>query len=177
MEWSCGPAVMRPWRLSDAPSLAAAANSHAIWRNLRDAFPHPYTLADAERYLAATVSRVPPVAFALAVEGAAVGGLSLRVGTDIARRSAELGYWLAEAHWGRGIVTAAIRAATVYAFGELELVRVWAVPFVRNPASARVLERAGYVREGVLRASAVKEGDLLDQYLYAIVRPDVRTDR
>lgn len=170
MELRTAACTLRPWRLDDAPALARHGDSYEIWRNLRDQFPHPYTLAAAESYLAGVVGVRPVTRFAITVDGEAVGSVGLKVGSDIERRSAEIGYWLGEAYWGRGITSAAVAAATAYAFRELDLVRVFAVPFVRNLASARVLERAGYVREGVMRRSAVKEGDVLDQYLYASVR-------
>lgn len=170
MELRTDACTLRPWRLDDAPSLARHASSRSIWRNLRDQFPHPYTLAAAEAHLAGVVGAHPVVRFAVTVDGEAVGSVGLKVGSDIERRSAEIGYWLGEAYWGRGIMSAAVAAVTAYAFRELDLLRVFAVPFVRNAASARVLERAGYVCEGVMRRSAVKEGEVLDQYLYAAVR-------
>jgi RimJ/RimL family protein N-acetyltransferase len=173
LELPCGAAVLRPFRPADAESLARYANSRAVWLNLRDQFPHPYAVHDAEQYIASVLARPRLTSFAIAVEGAAVGSVSLRPGQDIERLSAELGYWLGEPFWGRGIVSAAIQAATEYAFATLALVRVFAVPFVRNSASVRVLEKAGYAREGLLRCGAVKDGELLDQYLYASVRAPV----
>jgi RimJ/RimL family protein N-acetyltransferase len=89
------------------------------------------------------------------------------VGEDIARQTAEVGYWIGREFWGRGIMVEAVRAATQYGFDVLDLVRVFAVPFVTSTRSSRVLEKAGYVREGLMRRSAVKEGRILDQYLYA----------
>jgi [ribosomal protein S5]-alanine N-acetyltransferase len=114
------------------------------------------------------VARRPVVtSFGIIVDGEAIGSISLMVGDDIARRSAEVGYWIGRAFWGREIVTDALRATTRYAFDELALARVFAVPFATTTASARVLEKAGYVLEGVMRQSAFKEGKLLDQLLYA----------
>ena len=111
-----------------------------------------------------------PLAFAIDVGGDAVGGVSLRPGEDVERYGAEIGYWLGVAYWNRGITTDAVRAVTTHALTTLGLLRVFALPFTRNAASARVLERVGYEREGVLRRSAVKDGEVLDQYLYAAVR-------
>jgi len=105
--------------------------------------------------------------FGVIVDGQAAGGVSLTLGQDIERRSAEIGYWLGRAFWGRGVMTDAVRAATRYAFEELGMARVFAVPFVRNPASARVLEKAGYLKEGRMHWSALKDGELLDQWLFA----------
>jgi RimJ/RimL family protein N-acetyltransferase len=170
MELRTDRCTLRPFRPADAASLARHADNRKIWLALRDLFPHPYTRADAEAYIARVAGEVPVTRFAIDVAGEAVGSVSLRLGSDIERRSAEIGYWLGEAYWGRGIVSAAVAAVTDYAFRELDLLRVFAVPFVRNVASARVLERAGYQREGTLRRSAVKDGEVLDQHLYAAVR-------
>ena len=175
MELLCGPAVVRPFQTADAASLAVHANNRAVWLNLRDGFPHPYRVQDAEQYIAAVQARPRLTSLAIAVEGAAVGSVSIRPGEDIERLSAELGYWLGEAYWGRGIMTGAVKAVTEYAFAGLDLVRVFALPFVRNPASSRVLEKAGFRHEGRLRCSAVKAGELLDQDLYALVRSDLQS--
>jgi [ribosomal protein S5]-alanine N-acetyltransferase len=162
--------TLRPFRPADAVSLAHHADNRKVWLNLRDLFPHPYSLADAEAYIAHVAGESPVTRFAIDVDGQAVGSVSLKLGSDIERRSAEIGYWLGETYWGCGIVSAAVLAVTVYAFRELDLIRVFAVPFTRNPASVRVLERAGYQLEGTMRRSAVKDGEVLDQYLYAAVR-------
>ncbi|HEU4632176.1 MAG TPA: GNAT family protein [Gemmatimonadaceae bacterium] len=158
---------LRPLAPTDAESLARHANDRGIWLNLRDRFPHPYTLEDARSYIAHVAGQEPATSLAIEVDGSAVGGISLMPGHDIERVSAEIGYWIGRAYWGRGIATAAIRGATGYALTTLGFRRVFAVPFVRNAASVRALEKAGYVREGVMRRSAVKDGALLDQYLYA----------
>ena len=170
MELRTDRCTLRPFRPADAASLARHANNRQIWLNLRDLFPHPYTVSDAEAYIARVAADEPVTRFAVDVGGEAVGNVSPKLGGDIERRSAEIGYWLGEAYWGRGIMSDAVRAATEYALAELDLLRVFAVPFVRNPASARVLERAGYQLEGTMRRSAVKDGVVLDQLLYAAVR-------
>ena len=162
--------TLRPYRPADAASLARHANNRKVWLNLRDLFPHPYTVADGEAYIARVVGASPVTRFAIDVGGEAVGGVGFQLGHDIERRSAEIGYWLGERYWGRGIMSAAVGAATAYAFRDLDLLRVFAVPFAHNLASARVLERAGYQREGTMRRSAVKDGEVLDQHLYAALR-------
>ena len=167
MELACPTCRLRPPRPGDAASLARHANDREIWLNLRDRFPHPYARADAEAYIARVAQQDPVTAFAIEVDGEVMGGITLVPGHDIERVSAEVGYWLGRAAWGRGIATDAVRAVTTHAFARLGLHRVFAVPFVRNAASLRVLEKAGYVREGTLRRSAVKDGVLLDQHLYA----------
>jgi RimJ/RimL family protein N-acetyltransferase len=162
-----GVGVVRSWRIEDAPSLVRHANNPRIARNLRDAFPHPYAPADAEAFLRANVGATPEVNFAIAVDEEAIGGIGLRLGTDVERRSAELGYWLSEEYWGRGITTAAVRAVTAHAISAHGLTRVFATPFEGNAASCRVLEKAGYVLEGTLRRSVIKDGRVLDKHLYA----------
>jgi RimJ/RimL family protein N-acetyltransferase len=158
---------LRPLEPADAASIARHANDREIWLNLRDRFPHPYAEADAVAFIALVGPAEPTTSFAIVVDAAAVGVLSLIRGHDIERVSTETGYWLGREYWGRGIVTDALVGATEYAFDVLGSRRVFAVPFVRNVASHRVLEKAGYVREGQMRRSAIKDGELVDQYLYA----------
>jgi [ribosomal protein S5]-alanine N-acetyltransferase len=162
--------IVRPYRLEDAASLAHHGTNRKVWQNLRDRFPHPFREIDAAEYIARVLNNPHQSSFAIDVDDEAIGGISLHVGTDIERIGAELGYWIGEAYWGRGIVTSAIQLVTAHAFTELGLVRVFAVPFSENVASCRALEKAGYVREGLLRRSAIKDGRILDQYLYASVR-------
>jgi RimJ/RimL family protein N-acetyltransferase len=165
-------AEVRSWQLDDAASLAAHANNRRIWRNLRDAFPHPYTLADARTFLEVTRQQVPECRFAIAVAGQAVGGIGIMLHSDVERVSAEIGYWLGEAYWGRGIITEAVRAVTDHAIRTHHLTRVYAVPFEWNPASFRVLEKSGYTLEAHLRRSAMKDGQVIGQRLYARIVPE-----
>ena len=167
MELKCGPCTIRSWRHGDEVTLPLHANNRRIWINLRDRFPHPYTRADAEQWIRHITVKTPETNFAIDVDGEAVGGIALVLQDDVDRCSAEVGYWLSEQYWGRGIVTAALKAITDYAFKHLELTRVFAVPFAHNTASARVLEKAGYRREARMRRSAIKDGVVLDQFLYA----------
>jgi RimJ/RimL family protein N-acetyltransferase len=162
---------VRSWKLSDVESLARHANNRSIWLNLRDAFPHPYAKKDARAFLTTIADRTPETMFAIAVDGEAVGGIGFVLHPDVERVSAEIGYWLAEPFWGRGIVTAALAAVTSYAIKAHGLTRVYAVPFAWNAASCRVLEKAGYVLEGRLRKSAIKDGKLTDQLQYAFIVP------
>lgn len=161
---------VRSWRPGDAASLVAHANNRKIWLSLRDRFPHPYTARDARAFLTAVVGERPETNFAIDVDGFAVGGIAFRIQTDVERIGAELGYWLGEKFWGRGIATAAVRAVTEHALTAHGLHRIFALPFADNRASARVLEKAGFTLEGVLRSSAIKDGRVLDQLLYARIR-------
>jgi ribosomal-protein-alanine N-acetyltransferase len=148
-------------------SLALYANNRQIWLNLRDAFPHPYTTRDARVFIRASRLLRPETRFAIVVEGQAVGSIGFAPHADVERVSAEIGYWLGEAFWGRGITTEALIAVTEHAIREHRLTRLYAVPFEWNVASCRVLEKAGYVLEGRMRRSAIKEGRVIDQFLYA----------
>lgn len=163
-------AALRPWRTEDAESLAAHANNANVWINLRDAFPNPYSLADANRYIELVRHGDPPTAFAIEVDGRAAGSIAFTLQDDVERVSAEIGYFLGEEFWGRGIMTEAVRAVTAFAFGTHELTRMYAVPFEWNAASMRVLEKAGYQVEGRMRRSAIKDGRVIDQVLYARLR-------
>jgi len=162
--------VLRAWKPGDEPSLVRHANSRTIWRNLRDAFPHPYTLADAKRWIEVANPIMPITNFAIVVDGAAVGAIGLVLREDVFRRSAEIGYWLGEEFWGRGIVTEAVRAVTDYAFETFDLCRVYAGVFEWNPASMRVLEKAGYEFECRMKKSVTKDGETIDEFIYAVVR-------
>jgi ribosomal-protein-alanine N-acetyltransferase len=165
--------VVRDWRQDDAPSLAQHGNDRRIWLNMRDAFPHPYTLADAEAFLAFVAAMQPRTYFAIGLADQAVGGIGYTLHQDVERISAEVGYWLGTTFWGRGIMTAALRAVTAYAFRQHhELRRIYAVPYAWSTASAHVLEKAGYRLEGRMRQSAIKDGQVIDQLLYAILRDE-----
>jgi ribosomal-protein-alanine N-acetyltransferase len=163
---------VRSWRPSDVESLSRHANSEQIWLNLRDLFPHPYTRRAAREYIKGVRQRRPETSFAIAVDEEAVGGIGFVLHTDVERVSAEIGYWIGEAHWGRGLATEALRAVTQYAIETHGLTRIFAVPFARNGASCRVLEKAGYVLEARLRRSAIKNGTITDQFQYAFIAPD-----
>jgi ribosomal-protein-alanine N-acetyltransferase len=170
MELELNGCRIRSWRAGDAPSLAHHADNRNIWLNVRDRFPHPYTLADAEAWVARAPAAEPETQFAIEVGGEAAGGVGVFLQEDVERFSAEIGYWLGEAHWGRGIATAVVRRFTDYAFEAFDLCRIYANVFAWNPASGRVLAKAGYQLEGRLRQSAVKDGQVLDGLLYATVR-------
>ena len=163
-------AQLRPWRREDAASLVRHADNRNVWINLRDTFPHPYTPADARQWLERVTAIRPATHFAIAVGGDAVGGIGFEPQADVLRRSAEVGFWLGEPFWGRGITTAALVALSAHAFAAADLVRLYACVFEWNPASMRVLEKAGYVREACLRHAVVKDGRIIDQYVYALVR-------
>ncbi|MEK6300067.1 MAG: GNAT family protein [Acidobacteriota bacterium] len=170
MELKLTRSTIRDWRVGDEASLVRNANNHKIWLNVRDAFPHPYTMADAEEWIRKASSDDPMISFAIEVDDAAVGGIGLVPQTDIFRRSAEIGYWLGEEYWSRGIVTEAVKAFTEWAFANFDLGRLYAGVFEWNPSSARVLEKAGYEFEARLRKAVIKEGQIGDELIYAITK-------
>jgi [ribosomal protein S5]-alanine N-acetyltransferase len=176
--------AIRPWRPADAAPLARLADNRAVWRNLRDAFPHPYSRKQARAWIRAVTRQVPCMHFAIEVapSGGAehadaggpaaltpelAGGIGLIPQTDIHAGTAEIGYWLGEPYWGRGIMSAALAAFTGFAFPGFRLRRLYALVLEWNPASMRVLEKCGYVREGVLRRNALKDGAVADEIVYA----------
>ena len=161
--------TIRPWRMDDAESLAKHANNRKVWLSLRDKFPHPYTSEDARKFLEATVKFEPITDFCIEVSRA-VGGIGIHLGIDVHRQTAELGYWLGQEFWARGIMTEAVGAFSDFCFDTFSLRRIYAEPFANNRASARVLEKAGFVFEGCLKNNVIKDGKLLDSLLYARTR-------
>lgn len=162
--------IIRNWHVEDAPSIAKYANNKKIWINLRDAFPHPYGLRDAESFISKAIEDHPETYFAISTSTEAIGSIGVTIGKDVHRFSAELGYWLAEPFWGQGIMPRAVKLITEYAIEELGLHRIYAEPYAFNTASAKVLEKAGFFLEGTLRSSAYKDGRFLDQHLYSYIR-------
>jgi [ribosomal protein S5]-alanine N-acetyltransferase len=165
--------AIRGWRRDDAAALARLANDRQVWLGLRDLFPHPYSVDDAHGFITFAMGMTPPTLFAIDAGGVLAGGIGYTLRTDVERIGAEVGYWLGREFWGRGIATAALRLLTAHAFAaHPEMRRLFAVPFAANAASARVLEKAGYLREGVLRESVIKDGRVQDQFMYAILRTE-----
>jgi len=173
IELRAGSVVVRDWRDDDAAALAVQANDRRVWLGLRDAFPHPYSIDDARAFIARALAMSPRTFLAIEVDSHVAGGIGYILHSDVERINAEVGYWLGHGYWGRGIATTAVRLLTDHAFAaNPELRRLYAMPLARNVASARVLEKAGYLREGVLRQNVIKDGRVLDQLMYAILRDD-----
>ena len=170
MEIDMGGYTMRPWRAGNEEDLARYANNRNVWINLRDSFPHPYTVEDAIAWVQLQKDKEPAQSFAIATADEVIGGIGIKLQEDVHRGSAEIGYWLGEPFWGRGITTRALRALTGYAFANFDLVRLYATVFEWNPASTRALEKAGFTYEARLRKSVIKDGKVIDEFLYALVR-------
>jgi|SRR5713101_7711960 len=162
--------TIRPWRLDDAESLVKHANNRKVWLALRDLLPCPYTSDNAHKFLQKVMDAEPVTNFCIEVEGLAAGVIDIRMGQDVHRHTATLGYWLSEHFWGRGIMTEVVAAFTNFCFEKFPLRRISAEVFANNPASARVLEKAGFVFEGRHKNDVIKDGKLLDSLLYAKTR-------
>ncbi len=165
--------TLRAWHAQDAPALAEQAGDPAVWRNMSDAFPHPYTLETARHWVDRGHVEFGGDNWAVALDDRAVGGCGIVVQDGALRCNAEIGYWLARPYWGRGIGTRVATVLTERAFDDPAVMRVFAPVHAYNPASVRVLENCGFVREGVLRLSAVKAGTVIDRVLMARYRPGV----
>jgi ribosomal-protein-alanine N-acetyltransferase len=166
--------TVRSWRMEDAEAVVRHANNINVARQLRDRFPHPYTRANAIAFLKSAVANSDASNLAIEVDGAAAGAIGYVRGTDVERYSAEIGYWLGELYWRRGIASEALVLVTDYAFSTLNLLRLFALPFADNLGSMRVLEKAGYVHEATLRSSSVKYGKPRDQALYVRINSEWR---
>ena len=165
MELKLETCLVRSFHASDAESIARYADNKKIWRNLRDAFPHPYTLDDAYGFISMVHSQSPETIFCIARDNAAIGAIGFTIQEDVNRISAEIGYWIGEPFWGKGVMTEVLRAVTDYAIDAHGLSRIFATPFSWNQASCRVLEKAGYKLEGRLKSCALKDGQIIDQFL------------
>ena len=165
---------IRKWNLSDAEELAAALSNKKILDNLRDGLPYPYTKQDGENYISAmlTADENNTFAFAITVEDKVIGSIGVFRQENIHKQTAELGYYIAEEYWGKGIMTEAVKQICEYVFLKSDIIRIYAEPFSHNIASCRVLEKSGFQYEGTLRSNAVKNGKVIDMKMYARLRAD-----
>lgn len=164
----CDSCVLRRWKPSDLESLVKNANNYHIAINMRDIFPFPYTIEDGKTWINIAGNEEINCNFAIIVNNKAVGGIGLTLGEDIEKISAEVGYWLGETYWGKGITSSALNGIVDYGFNELGLERIFAKPLEHNLASRRVLEKNRFNLEGILNRSVIKSGKIYNQVLYAI---------
>jgi [ribosomal protein S5]-alanine N-acetyltransferase len=161
--------TLRPFQLTDKKALVKHANNKKISDNLRDRFPHPYTDEGAEWFINFVLADNDPVKnFIIEINGEAAGAISFSPGVDVYRLNAEIGYWLGEAHWGKGIMTAVIKAVVKYIFENFGIKRIFATPFASTTGSIRALEKAGFEKEATIRNGVIKNGKVLDYYIYSI---------
>lgn len=163
---------IREWQISDAKDLVAAINNERVLDNLRDGIPYPYTVKDAKEFIDATLSakKDTQYAFVITYDDKVIGSISVFRKDNVHKLTAELGYYIAESYWGRGIATLAVKQICAYAFENTDIVRIFAEVYAHNKASCRVLEKAGFQFEGVLHQNVVKNGQIIDTMMYAMLR-------
>ncbi|MDE5768428.1 MAG: GNAT family N-acetyltransferase [Oscillospiraceae bacterium] len=163
---------IRKWKLSDAEDLALALSNKKVQDNLRDGLPYPYTKQDGAEYIQAMLSadETETFAFAITINDKVIGSIGVFRQANIHRQTAELGYYIAESYWGKGIMTQAVKQICEYVFNNSDIIRIYAEPFSYNIASCRVLEKVGFQLEGTLKCNAVKNGKIIDMKMYALVK-------
>ena len=167
---------IRKWELSDAKDLAAALSNKKVQDNLRDGLPYPYTEQDGKEFISAMLSadENETFAFAIMVDDKVVGSIGIFRQGNIHRQTAELGYYIAEEYWGKGIMTEAVKQICEYVFAKSDIIRIYAEPFAYNIASCRVLEKVGFQYEGTLRSNAVKNGRVIDMEMYSLLKAEIK---
>ncbi len=163
--------LIRKWNVNDIELLVQNANNINVWNNLRNYFPHPYTIEDAQAWLELVDVEGATLNFAIEFEGVLVGGIGLIPNSDVYVMSAEIGYWIGESYWGKGIATEAIRQIVDYIFYNFDIIRIYAEVFENNKASMRTLEKNGFYLEGVRRKSILKNDILMDDFIWVRLRP------
>ncbi|SET85110.1 GNAT family N-acetyltransferase [Lacrimispora sphenoides] len=165
---------IRKWQIEDAENLALVINNKKIQDNLRDGLPYPYTVENAKEYIDSMLSadKDETYAFAITVDDKVMGSIGVFRCNNIHFRSAEMGYYIAESYWGKGIGTIAVEQTCRYIFENTDIIRIFAEPFAYNTASCRILEKAGFQCEGILRKNAIKNGAILDMKMYALIKED-----
>jgi RimJ/RimL family protein N-acetyltransferase len=169
MEIRCEKSILRPWNLADAGALVSFADNPKIAQNLRDVFPSPYTIDDAKFFIEKIAPDANNLILAIEVGGQAIGAIGIYPQTDVYRKNAELGYWLGEPFWGKGIATDAVKTLVEYTFQHMDIYRIYAKVFETNKPSMRVLEKCGFMLEAILQKAVVKNNVLMDEYLYAVL--------
>ena len=167
---------IRKWKLSDAKDLAAALSNKKVQDNLRDGLPYPYTEQDGKEFISAMLSadENETFAFAIIVDDMVIGSIGIFRQDNIHRQTAELGYYIAEEYWGKGIMTEAVKQICEYVFAKSDIIRIYAEPFAYNIASCRVLEKVGFQYEGTLRSNAVKNGKVIDMEMYSLLKAEIK---
>ncbi|MGE5356039.1 MAG: GNAT family N-acetyltransferase [Deltaproteobacteria bacterium] len=159
--------LLRKLVFDDAPSMALQANNYNVAKNLRNAFPHPYTIKDAEFFIENIANNPNNYIFGIFTENDYCGNIGIHPGEDVYQKTAEIGYFIGESFWNKGITTRAVRLISEFGFNSLNLIKLWAGVFEYNAASMRVLEKCGYEREAILKKSVFKNGSICDEHRYA----------
>lgn len=166
----CSVLTLRNFELEDAKRIALLANNKKIWINLRDAFPHPYSQEDAVQFIEKCRKRKPQSVFAIIYDDELCGSIGIFQMQDVYRKSAEIGYWIGEEYWGKGIATKAVEKIVQYGFENFDIIKIFAGIFSNNRASERVLEKNGFIKEAVLKKAVFKNGEFLDEHRYSLVK-------
>jgi [ribosomal protein S5]-alanine N-acetyltransferase len=165
--------ILRDWNEKDLDSLVKYGNNFNVAKNMSDLFPHPYTEEAGKAFISMANSQEPRHIRAIEIEGEAAGGIGLHQQQDIYKHNAELGYWLAEPYWGKGIITDAIRQMVKYGFENFDIERIFARPFHTNTGSQKALEKAGFKLEARLSKTIFKNGEYLDELIYSVRRSTI----
>ena len=165
---------IRKWKLTDAKDLAVALSNKKIQDNLRDGLPYPYSEQDGIDFISSMLSanEDETFAFAITLDDKVIGSIGVFRQQNIHRQTAEMGYYIAEEYWGKGIMTDAVKQICNYVFKNSDILRIYAEPFAYNTGSCRVLEKAGFQYEGTLRNNAVKNGKVIDMKMYSLLREE-----
>jgi len=164
--------ILRPWSLIDAPSLVSNANNKNISDNLKDSFPHPYSLENAVSFINLAISqkKEDAVFWAIDMNGEAIGCISGHLKKDVYKKNVEIGYWLGQRYWGKGIITDCIKEVTHYFFSNFDIERIFAVIYASNTGSQKAIQKAGFIHEATLKRNVFKNNKLLDSYVYALLK-------
>ncbi|WP_374950399.1 GNAT family N-acetyltransferase [Mucilaginibacter sp.] len=157
---------LRRWQRDDAKELQRLADNPKIAANLYNRFPSPYTLADAAFFINLKIDEDPITSFVIEIGGRFAGTIGIEFRADVFERSPVIGYWLGEDFWGRGVMTEATKLMTDYAFNQFDIICLQTGVFSWNPSSMRVLEKAGYEKQGILKGVVFKNGQILDEHIY-----------
>jgi RimJ/RimL family protein N-acetyltransferase len=168
-----GNIILRNWQKKDIKSLAKHANNKKIWDNLRDEFPYPYTEMAAKQWIAIANQDDPLTNFAIEYKGSAIGGIGIILKSDVFRKNAEIGYWIGEKYWNKGIATKVVNAMVNYSFQNFNIVRIFANVFETNVASIRVLEKCKFKKEAILEKAVIKNNKVQNCYIYSILKEDL----
>ncbi len=159
---------LRPWQINDANDLAILANNNNIAQFMADVFPHPYSIENAKTFIAFATSNTTSKIFAIIVDGKPAGSIGLHLQTDVLKKNAEIGYWLGEDYWSKGIITKAISQMIDYGFKHMDIVRIFARIYGTNIPSQKVVEKCGFKLEAKFEKTIFKNNEFVDELIYAI---------
>ncbi len=172
MKIDCGEFFLRPLEIEDAGDLAKNANNRNVWINLRDVFPHPYSKNDAMNFIEFVQAADTMLVLGIMYKNECIGVIGAHFQPDVYQHSVELGFWIGETYWGKGIMTKACREYLKYLFEKKDINRIYSSVFEWNKSSMRVLEKCGFKKEGILRKAVLKDGNFIDEHRYSKLKND-----